>query len=294
MTDLVQALRTYADVAAEGSFSRVAERSGASHTTIARRIDFLEAHFGARLLHRSTRRLTLTHEGLRLLDHARTVIEAVDNARSELGDRKSARGVVRVGVTTALGLHYAGRLADLRARHPELRIEFAVADWQGELRETGLDLALRVGDPAPESLFAEPLGLIRRSLVATPLYLGQRGTPDGADDLREHECIAYGYGPAPSVWDVGGVQIPATGAFRANSSEAVYRAVTHDLGIGLLPDIQVAEAIAEGRLTRLLPGIAIEPLRLSVVHHFPGRQMPFRVRAVLDFLHRAFPGAGDA
>ncbi|RVT93987.1 LysR family transcriptional regulator [Sphingomonas crocodyli] len=291
MTDLVLALRTYADVAADGSFSRVAERSGASHTTIARRIDFLEAHFGARLLHRSTRRLTLTQEGLRLLDHARTVIEAIENAASELGDGKAARGVVRVGVTTALGLHYAARLGELRGRHPELRIEFAVADWQGELHEAGLDLALRVGDPAPESLFVEPLGAIARSLVATPAYLAQRGTPLKIDDLRTHDCIAYGYGPAQSMWDIGGTTIAASGCFRANSSEAVYRAVTHDLGIGLLPDIRVAEAITAGQLVRLMPDTPIAPLRLSVVHHFPGRQMPFRVRAVLDFLHRAFPGA---
>lgn len=290
MTDLVQNLRSFIRVAERLNFSTVATESHASHTTIARRIDQLEAHFGVRLLHRSTRRLALTREGERLLDHARTVIEEIDHAEADLGGELLVRGVVRVGVTTALGLHYADRLTQLRARHPDLRIEFAVADWQENMVDAGLDLALRVGEPAPEAANMRALGLIRRVLVAAPAYLDRRGPPETSADLHRHDCIAYGYGPTRSLWGIDGDQLRIDGPFRANSSEAVYRAVAGGLGIGLLPFIQVQRDIAAGTLRTVLTEAAIDPLLLSVSHRFAGVRMPARVRAMLDFLVDHFPG----
>lgn len=289
MSDLLQNLRTFVHVAERLNFSTVAAESHASHTTIARRIDQLEAHFGTRLLLRSTRRLALTREGERLLDHARAVIEEIDHAEADLGGEIAARGIVRVGVTTALGLHYADRIATLHARHPDLRIEFAVADWQNSLDETGLDLALRVGDPAPEADTARMLGPIERVLVASPTYIATHGTPLTPADLLGHACIAYGYGPGQTVWEFAGERLRVRGPFRANSSEAVYRATLSGLGIALLPEIQVRRDLAAGTLRRVLPDCAIAPLTLSVTHRFAGLRMPVRVRIVLDFLIDRFP-----
>ncbi|SDA24175.1 LysR family transcriptional regulator [Sphingomonas sp. NFR15] len=291
MSDLVQNLRTFVQVAERRNFSTVAAQSHASHTTIARRIDQLEAHFGARLLLRSTRRIALTRDGERLLDHARAVIEEIDHAEADLGAAARARGVVRVGVTTALGLHYAERIVALNARHPELRIEFAIADWQDSLDEAGLDLAVRVGDPVPEAAHASPLGRIARVLVAAPTYLAARGAPATPADLLAHACIAYGYGPARATWDIAGESWRVGGPFRANSSEAVYRAVASGLGIGLLPQIQVSGDIARGTLRPVLCGYDIAPLTLSVAHRYAPLRMPVRVRAVLDFLTAQFPHA---
>ncbi|PZU08174.1 LysR family transcriptional regulator [Sphingomonas sp.] len=292
MSDLLLNLRSFVRVGERLNFSTVAVESHASHTTIARRIDQLEAHFGTRLLHRSTRRLALTREGERLLEHARTVIEEIDHAEADLGGEVMVRGVVRVGVTTALGFHYADRLTSLRARHPDLRVEFAVADWQEDIAAAGLDLALRVGEPAPEADHVRPLGVMERILVAAPAYLAVRGTPACVADLHAHDCIAYGYGPSRSRWGVGGEQLRVDGPFRANSSEAVYRAVAGGLGIGLMPTIQVRRDIVAGALRVVLPDVPIEPLSLSVSHRFAGVRMPARVRAMLDFLVDEFPARG--
>ncbi|RZF65270.1 LysR family transcriptional regulator [Sphingomonas populi] len=289
MSDLVQNLRTFVHVAERLNFSTVAAQSHASHTTIARRIDQLEAHFGTRLLLRTTRRLALTREGERLLDHARAVIEEIDHAEADLGGEARARGVVRVGVTTALGLHYAERIVGLHAQHPDLRIEFAIADWQDTLDEAGLDLAVRVGDPAPEAAYASPLGQIARVLVAAPAYLAAHGAPATPADLLAHACIAYGYGPARATWDIAGQPLRVGGPFRANSSEAVYRAVASGLGIGLLPHIQVSGDLARGVLHPVLSGCDIAPLTLSVTHRYARLRMPVRVRAVLEFLVAQFP-----
>lgn len=290
MTDLIEALRTFVRVGERLNFSAVATELNASHTTIARRIDFLEARFGVRLFHRSTRALALTDEGLRLRDHGRAILEDLEQAELDLSQGETGvRGVVRVGVTTALGLHYAEHLAALHARHPSLRIEFAVADWRSSMAEEGLDLALRVGEVPPGMEGIVPLGPIERILVAAPAYLRERGIPNRSDDLHRHECIAYGYGPSPAIWDVGDLRVPVSGCFRANSSEAVYRAVLSGLGIGLLPHIQVQHDLAAGRLQPLLADVVIDPLMLSVVHRFGETELPPRIRVVRDFLIDLFP-----
>ena len=290
MTDMIEALRTFVRVGERLNFSAVAIELNASHTTIARRIDFLETRFGARLFHRSTRALALTDEGLRLLDHGRAILEDVEQAELDLSQRDAGvRGVVRVGVTTALGLHYAEHLATLHARHPSLRIEFAVADWRNNMAEEGLDLALRVGETSPGMEGIALLGAIDRVLVAAPVYLEERGAPDRPEDLYRHECIAYGYGPSPAVWDVSGLRLRVSGCFRANSSEAVYRAVLSGIGIGLLPLIQVQRDLAVGGLRPLLDRFTIDPLIVSVVHRFGRTGLPPRIRVIRDFLIEHFP-----
>lgn len=293
MSDLLLNLQTFVRVAERLSFSAVADQSHASHTTIARRIGQLEEHFGIRLFQRSTRRLLLTREGERLLDHARRLVMEMENIEAELAGTRAVRGVVRIGVTTALGLHYADRLGALTGRHPDLRVEFAVADWQDSLVESGVDLALHVGDPAPEALGIVPLGLVFRRLVAAPSYVAEHGAPRMADDLRRHQCITYGYGAMPAVWEVDGTPLRVGGCFRANSSEAVLRAVLSGLGIGLLPAIQISAAIAEARLVPILPEASISPLVLSVRHRFDADGLPERVRAVLDFLVDEFPSPSE-
>ncbi len=292
MTDMIEALRTFVRVGERLNFSAVAAELNASHTTVARRIGFLEARFGVRLFHRSTRALALTDEGIRLLDHGRAILDEIEHAEVDLTRGEAGvRGVVRIGVTTALGLHYAEHLTALHARHPNLRVEFAVADWRSNMTEDGLDLALRVGELLPEMEEAIPLGRVDLVLVASPAYLRERGTPEQAEDLHRHECIAYGYGPSPAVWDVGGIRLRVSGCFRANSSEAVYRAVLSGLGIGLLPHIQVRRDLAAGDLRSLLVDSAIEPLMLSIVHRFGDTGLPPRIRVVRDFLVEYFPQA---
>lgn len=289
MSDLVEALRTFVRVAERQNFSVVATEMNATHTTVARRVDFLEQHFSSTLLRRSTRRLTLTDEGERLVERARGILEQVELAEADMKGRRAVpEGVVRIGVTTALGLYYAERLGPLRRRFPRLRIEFSVADWQGNMTEEGLDLALMIGQFPSDSLAVHPLGSIHRYLVAAPAYLAESGTPSRPEDLRSHECIVYGYGPTRTAWEVGGANHYVSGGFKANSSEAVHRAVLSGLGIGLLPVIQVQNDIDAGRLIRVLENHEVASLSLSVAH-VASATMPPRIAAALEFLKSRFP-----
>ena len=146
MTDLVRTLRLFLNLRDQGSFSVVARQQRLSHTTVARAIDELEERFGVRLFHRSTRRLRLTHDGERLAEHAARILEDVAAAEADLAGVVAAQGLVRLGVTTALGLHYASKLVRLREAHPGLTIELMVADWREMAGNEALDLWLRVGD----------------------------------------------------------------------------------------------------------------------------------------------------
>lgn len=290
MSDLLLSIRTFVRLCEKPSFTRIAVELHASHTTIARRLDQVEAHFGAVLFHRTTRRLIATPEADRLLIHARAMLDALDVAEQDIRPiRTKMSGTVRVGTTTALGLYYVGLLPELSAQHPDLHIDLAMTDWQRDLVQDRLDLALRVGPVTDDLLVVHHLGALPRLLVATPDYLAQHGTPLTADDLIAHQCIAYGYGDAPVKWTIDGRERLVVGPFRSDNSEAVHRAATSGLGIALLPTIRVAADIDAGRLVPVLPDAPIPPLDILAVH--PSlKRLPPRARLILDFLKAHFPG----
>lgn len=292
MSDLLIALRTFIRLAEVPSFSRVGKEMHASHTTIARRLDLVEAHFGVRLFHRTTRRLVPTADADQLLVHARVMLDALDMAEADFGpERDQPRGLVRIGLTTALGLHYVERLGDLHRLYPGLHIDCAMTDWQRDVVEDRLDLAVRVGPIGDESLIAHPLGRLARRLVAHPDYLASHGAPMSADDLTRHQCIAYAYGDMPTRWTIDGRERLVDGLFRSDNSEAVHRAALNGLGIALLPTIRVEGDMAAGRLAPVLPDSAIAPLDIFAVHP-SRRRLPPRARIILDFIKAHFPATG--
>lgn len=287
MSDLVRSLRLFLRLSEEGSFSALARRQNLSHTTIARAIDDLEAHFGVRLFQRSTRRITLTGDGERLVEHAAAILDQVAQAEADLAGAVAARGLVRIGVTTALGLHYARRLERLRAGHPDLLIELLFADWRDVAEDRGLDLWLTVGPT--EAPGAVLLGELPRILVAAPDYLEAHGEPLTMDDLAAHQCLTYGYAARPEPWSIEGRELRVGGFLRANTSEAVLRATLGAVGIALLPHIQVEEDLVRGQLVQVLPEARITPLSIMAAHGFRGMRMPMRARVALDFLLAEFP-----
>nr|WP_298798625.1 LysR family transcriptional regulator [uncultured Acetobacter sp.] len=286
--DLLSALHSFVRVAATGSFSAVSRETGVSQPTISRHIALLEVHYGTTLFARTTRSLMMTEDGRSLLPHAYEVLEILETAETVLGRRRaSVSGLVRLGMTTAFGLHFTSKLGELLERHPDLSVEVVIRDGFGDLVEEGLDLAVRVGDIAEGSLIARKLGVVRKWLVASPACLARCGTPQHPRDLPEYPAIVYNYGGGRHDWHLfrdeeESVIAPST-VFRANSSEAVLCAVSADIGIGLLPEFQVREDVQEGKLVRLFADWRIPNLPFYAVHTGP-RTLPLRTRTVLDFL----------
>ncbi len=228
--NLLQALTTFSRIAETGSFSAVARETNASRSAVTRLVGQLEAHFGVRLLHRTTRRLNLTEDGQDLLMYATHLIEVAEELEGAFGQHRSSLiGLVRVCTTTTGAALLTPRLFTLLGQYPGLQIELIVRDRLGDMIEERLDVALHVGQPSDSSLMARVAGAFGRALVAAPVYLEGHGSPTRPANLAEHTCLIHEIGPDSALWHFEGPdgpeQIRVSSPFRANNGEVVHRAV---------------------------------------------------------------------
>jgi DNA-binding transcriptional LysR family regulator len=288
MMDLLQALRTFSRVTETGSFSAVAREINASHSSVTRQIGELEAHFGVRLFHRTTRRLSLTEDGQDLLIYARHMIELAETMEGALGrQRTNPTGLVRVGSSTAGAILLTPRLLELLDQHPGLAVELVVRDQFGDMIEERLDVAVQVGQPTDSSLMARRAGAFGRALVAAPMYLERRGAPARPTDLADHTCIVHEQGPDSALWRFTGPdgpeEIRVNASFRANNAAIVRRAALDGHGLAMVPEAMVVDDVRSARLYRLLPNYEYERLPAFIL--YPSRRhLAARTRLVIDFL----------
>jgi DNA-binding transcriptional LysR family regulator len=274
-----------------GSISAAARGLGLSAAVASQRLGRLERELGVRLLHRTTRSLRGTPEGLLLAERGRSSVEELVALTSRLS--RSARdvtGTLRVSVSASFGRQYISPvLPAFLARNPRLELSIDFSDQLQELVSEGLDLAIRIGRLQDSNLVARRLATDRRVLCAAPSYLLERGTPRTPDDLAAHDCLLLSGGPQPhGVWRLtapggGEVSVRVRGRFETNLGEALRDAALGGLGIALHSTWHVCEDLRAGRLQLVLPeypladgGIyAVTPQR---------RQIPARVRAFVEFL----------
>src|ERR1700728_4378840 len=219
--DLLRALGTFVRVVETGSFAAVARETGTSHSAATRLISQMEDHFGVRLFHRTTRRLSLTEDGQDLLNHARHLLETTQEMEEALGrQRTSPTGLVRIGISPAVATVLVRQLPKMFERYPGLSVELVVGDRFGDLIEERLDLALLRGQPADSSLVARAIGTFGRGLVAAPTYLERRGAPGSPADLAQHSCVIHENGVDSTNWRFTGpdgpVDVVVSGPFRTD------------------------------------------------------------------------------
>jgi DNA-binding transcriptional LysR family regulator len=286
--DLLGELGVFVRVVETGSFSAVARERELSQAAVARQISQLEEHFGVRLLHRTTRKLSLTDDGQMLLGLARPVLEGVDGLEAALGrQRVSPVGLVRVGVTVTASNFLAQRLPTLLADHPGLKVELVANDRFGDMIEDRLDLAMRMGEVTDASLVVRRLGTGLFVVVAAPSYLERNGRPATPADLASHTCIVHDVGPGSDVWTFvmsdGSQEFQVSGGFLANDFSAVRVAARSGYGIAMLPLLAVLDDLRSGELVCVLSEFPAQRIALSLV--YPSRRhLAPRTRLVLDFI----------
>lgn len=292
--DLLLHFRAFVRVAELGGFSAAARAMGASQPAVSRQIADLEARIGARLLHRSPTGVSLTEEGRSFLGAARAALDSADTALGAVGAlRGEVEGTVRLGCSIAFGrLQVIPRLAGLLERHPGLTIELAMSDSFSDLVQEGIDVALRIGVVTDQDLVARRIGVTRRAVVATPAYLARAGTPQHPDELAGHECIRFMGLATRDGWPFEGPGgepfiVPVRGRIRANTSEGVRESVLHGLGLGLCPLWMFCRELRDGTVLAVLPDWTPMPLPIHAVFS-SRRQVPARVRAVVDYLAAEF------
>ena len=287
--DLLAGLRTFVRVAESGSFSAVAREIGATQPAVSRQISALEQHLDARLIQRTTRSLTLTEDGRDLLDHARRVLDCVEEAETAVGRRQGApSGLVRMATPSTFGrLYVAPRMRRLLDRYPELSVELHMSDGITDMIAGGIDLAIRGGVVQEASLVARRIGSSARLVVASVDYLERNGTPAHPSDLARHSCIAFLQGTAPNEWRFNGpdgaVSVAIGGRFRTDSSEAMREAVMAGVGLALAPSWVFGADLTSGRAKAVLQRFQAEQVPIHAV--YPSRRnLAPRTRAVIDFL----------
>jgi len=291
--DLLAAFQVFVRVSESGSFSAVAREMGLSQPAISRQIAALEDHFGERLLHRTTRNLTLTDDGKDLLVHASRVLESLQEAETAVGRRRgTVAGMVRLSVPVIFGrLYLTPRVGRLLEAHPALELDVLFNDALADLVAEGIDLAVRAGTIADSSLITRRLGYVARYVLASADYLKRRGKPETPEDLMKHDCLIFSQGATPTHWPFTGKDgvftVPVGGRFRSNNGEGVREAVISGYGIGLLPAWYFRDEIANGSVQILLrewevPGAPVHLVYPSRRHLSP------RVRVVMDFLIKEY------
>lgn len=286
--DRFEGMRLFVRVAELGSFAAVAQQMNVARSVVTRRVAALEAHLGAKLIARSTRRLSLTSAGAGYLEKCREILALVEAAEGGLSDEgRALRGHVRVTLPLSFGIRQLMPMfGDFMAAHPQIALELDFNDRRSNLIEGGFDLAIRIADRLDPGDVARKIGASRGVIAAAPDYLARRGRPARPEDLAGHECFGYLLESRAS-WSfvVAGEPrwFPVSGRLQANNGDALVAAAEQGLGIVRAPTFIAEPAIRAGRLEILLPDHPT--LELGIYAVFPGnRYVPHRVRALVDFL----------
>lgn len=295
-------MAVFAKVVETKSFSEAARRLRLSKSAVSKHITRLERDLKARLVNRTTRRLSLTEVGTAFYEHCARMVaeaEAADLVVSRLHATPS--GVLKLTAPSAFGhLEIAPGISELLTRYPEMSVQMAMNDRPVDLAEEGYDIAIRLTQEPPQNVVARKLTTVRWVICAAPRYFAQHGTPRTPQDLQAHNCLFYSYLASSIGWRFhsqrGDVEVRVTGNFTANNSEALREAALRGLGVALLPTFTAAGDIRDGRLTPVLQDQEVEGAVANDVYaiYLPTRYLSPKVRAFIDFFIEYFARSPDS
>ena len=286
--DRLEAMAVLLAAVDAGSLSAAARRLGLPLATVSRRVAELEAHLGARLLTRSSRRLTLTDAGRSYAAAAKRILEEVGEAeRAAAGEYSAPKGELIVTAPIVFGrLHVLPVVMDFLRAYPEIDVRLVQADRVIDLQENHVDLAVRIAELPDSSLIALRVGSIRRVVCASPDYFAARGTPRRPADLAAHDCVTFEGPIAPDIWAFASGETAATIPIRprliVNTAGAAVDAAVAGLGVTRVLSYQAAEALSAGTLALALQDFEPPPSPVSLVYAGQGL-LPQKLRAFLDF-----------
>lgn len=286
--DRLEAMSVFVAAVEAGSLSGAGRKLHMPLPTVSRKISELESHLKARLLHRSTRKLTLTNAGKSYLIACRRILEDVQEAqRAASGEYSAPTGELIITAPIVFGrLHLLPVTTEFLKAYPDVQVRLVFGDRTLNLLEDHIDLAVRVGELPDSNLIAMRLGLIRSVVCASPHYLKQRGTPKHPSDLGHHDCISFvGLGSVDSWTFKDGhadLVVPVRPRLVINTAEAAVDAAVQGAGITRVLSYQVGDALKSGALTVVLKKSEPEPLPVSLMYTSQ-RLLPIKLRAFIDF-----------
>ncbi|MBD3825297.1 LysR family transcriptional regulator [Stenotrophomonas sp.] len=290
--DRMTAMNVFVEVVERGSLTAAAEALEMSRAMVTRYLAEVERWLGARLLHRTTRRISLTAPGEAAVLRFRQMLAIGEELHGELAnDNPEPHGLIRVTASVSFGqIHLAAAVADFVKRHPLTRVELLLVDRVVNLVEERVDIAVRISRAIDPALIARRLAPCRSVLCAAPSYLAERGAPTTADALASHNCLTHHY-VGKSVWhlkhDGRAIAVAVGGNISANEASLLLEAVRAGAGIAMLPTYQIGPLLRSGELIEVLPDYEVEGLGIHAVYA-SRRQLPTIMRSFLDFLVERF------
>lgn len=294
--DRLEVMSTFVRVVDHGSVSAAADSLGVAKSAVSRRVRDLEAHLGAELLRRTTRRLTLTATGRAYYDRCVRILADITEAEDAVSFQHGRlAGLLRVAAPLSFGLlHLQPAIDSFMQTHPDVEFDLDLNDRQVDLVAEGFDVGVRIADLPDSTLIARRLAPTRSIACASPEYLARHGIPGTPGDLSTHNCLVYTNIPDPHVWhfeeaDGQRRQVAVQPRLRANNGDFLSEAAVAGEGIILSPTFIVYKHIAEGRLQPILQDVRW-PVMQTYALYPQTRHLSARVRAFVDFLVTRFAG----
>jgi DNA-binding transcriptional LysR family regulator len=297
MLDRFQGMQVLLKAVELGNLSAAARALKMSPTMATKHIAAQEARLGVRLLHRTTRRVTLTEAGRTYFDAAERIVGEVQEAEETTSaDHVTVRGMLRVNAPVSFGIReIAPLMAEFSKLHPSLIVDLGLNDRMVDLVDEGWDMAVRIGRIASSTMVLRKLAPCRMILCASPDYIRRHGRPTKVADLADHECLGYTLSRdvGPEIWsftESGAVSVHIHGHLRASNGDALLEAAIAGQGLTYQPTFILGKAILAGQL------VAIElehpPLVLGGIFavHPPNDRLPAKVRVFTEFLAERFSG----
>ena len=296
--DRLTEMEAFAMVVDQGGFTDAARKMGISKSAVSKHVSSLEARLGARLLNRTTRRVSPTEIGLVYYDRARRVLNDAGEADNLVTAMQSApSGVLRLSVATDFGTALLTSVLDefLRA-YPEISVNMVLKNRYVELISEGFDMAIRLGELEDSSLRARKITEATQRLIAAPAYIAQHGRPERIDDLAEHRLLHYSNQASANVWKIAAPsgevrQVRGSGWLTVNDGQSLLNAAVKGLGIAYLPSYLYHQAMASGAVVDVIPDLPSTSIDVFAVYP-PGRYTQPKVRAFIDFLVSRFAEKG--
>lgn len=288
--DKYQEMRVFSAVVDVSSFVAAADSLGMSKAAVSRYVSELEQRLGVRLLHRTTRKLSLTPEGEVFLSRCREILSSIESSEAEISTRSvTVSGLLKVSVPVSFGIrHLAPLWPEFMGLHPKLSLDVQLADRVIDLVDEGFDLAIRIARLPDSSLISRQIAATRLVLCAAPSYLQQRGTPTHPSELVQHDLVAYSLLATGDQWQFDGpnghVSVKVRPRLWSNNGDSCIAASLQGAGIQLQPTFLIDEALRRGELVEILPQFKAATLGIYAV--YPTRKFVLpKVRALVEFLH---------
>lgn len=296
--DRLTEMEAFATVVDQGGFTDAAKKMGISKSAVSKHVSSLEARLGARLLNRTTRRVSPTEIGLAYYDRARRVLNDAGEADALVSSMQSApSGLLRISVATDFGVnHLSSILGEFLHQYQDITVNMVLNNRYVELISEGFDMAVRIGELEDSTLRARRLTETSKRMVAAPSYFEKYGRPEKIDDLNEHKLLHYSNAAAANVWKITAPsgekrQVRTSGWLTVNDGQSLLNAAVSGLGIAYLPSFLYDDAMKAGLVEEALPDLPIEKQGIYAVYP-PGRFTQPKVRAFIDFLVREFADKG--